>query len=59
MPKETAHMIYEVDIGSGEKSPAEQETQRQIEQIQSPELQSGDRASKPSSEDKLAPGKPS
>ena len=39
MPRETGHMMSEDDIGSGEKGPAEQETQRQIEQIPPHEAQ--------------------
>ena len=59
MPKETAHMIYEVDIGSGEKGPAEQETQREIEQIHSPDAKPDDRIARHPPEDKPANGKPS
>lgn len=33
MTRNSKHMMEEADIGSGEKSPAERETQEMIEQI--------------------------
>lgn len=60
MSKKAGHMMNEVDIGSGEKNLGEQETQRQIEQIQgdkSKEKPAGEKNTPP--QDKVSQRKPS
>lgn len=47
MGRHGEHLMYEADIGSGEKSPADAETQKMIEQIPGLEMNS------------TAPGEPS
>lgn len=53
MPGDNEHMMKEADIGSGEKKPADTETQKMMEQIPERDLNSSappEKPAKPSSE---------
>lgn len=50
MTRNSEHRINEADIGSGEKTPADRETQRQIEQIPQRDLHSSAPGEKPQDE---------
>jgi hypothetical protein len=55
-PKSSPPMLDEADIGSGEKTPAQKETEEMIRQI--PPLQSDQQGNKQSSEQSAPPDQP-